>query len=94
MKKNQKIIVIGVAIILALFLGAAWARNTAKEKPKVSFAESNLGSLEDKLESLNIEDLEGLSGIGSLNVSSQNIDQLGLDIENLEFDDLEGISTQ
>lgn len=93
MQKNQKIIAIGVAIALALVLGATWARNAAKEKPKVSFSESSLSSLEGKLESLSIEDLEGLSGGDSLHVSSQNLDQLSQSIESLEFDDLEGLSS-
>lgn len=91
MHKNQKIIMLGVTIVLVLVLGTALMRNAAKEKPKISFAESNLSSLEGKLESLSIEDLGGLSESGSLHVSSQNLDQISQSIERLEFDDLEGL---
>ncbi|MBS7619163.1 hypothetical protein KEJ21_00740 [Candidatus Bathyarchaeota archaeon] len=93
MQKRQKIIAIGVVIVFILALGGVFLRNATKEKPKVSFTKDSLSSLESKLESLSIEELEGLSEGSSLNVSSQNLEQLSLNIEGLEFDDLEGLSS-
>ncbi|MGQ9680794.1 MAG: hypothetical protein ACUVV4_08555 [Candidatus Bathyarchaeia archaeon] len=93
MQRNRKIVVIGAVIALGLLLGAFWVRNTTREKVKLSFIESDLVSLEGKLEILNVEDSEGLSGVGSTYFTSQDIDQLGLNLESLEFEDLEGISS-
>lgn len=93
MQKNQKIVVIGAVIALGLLLGVVWVRNAARERVKLSFTESSLGSLESKLEILNVEDLEGLSGVGSTYFTSQDIDQLAMNLESLEFEDLEGISS-
>ena len=92
---DKRTLTILAAVILIVGLGAAWARINNKDKPKVSFTESNLKTLENKIQSLEVEDLGGLTGgnLSAIQFSTQDLDQLGSKIDGLNFDDLEGLSS-
>jgi hypothetical protein len=95
MPDKRTIIILGVVLLLAVGLGAAWMRSSVKEKPKVSFTEDNLQTLESKLQGLEFEDLGGLtaSNLPIVKFSAGDLDQLGSKIDTLAFDDLEGLSS-
>ncbi len=80
-----------VVALLAVGIGSALIKDRFS-KPKVSFTESTLQTLENKLQGLEVEDLEGLSLTSNIPFSTQDLDQLGSKIDGLAFDDLEGLS--
>jgi hypothetical protein len=92
---KRTLVILGAVLLLALGLGAAWMRGNVKERPKVSFTEDNLQTLESKLQGLEVEDLGGLtaSALPVVQFSAQDLDQLSSKIDTLAFDDLEGLST-
>lgn len=90
MPEKRTLIILAAALLLTVGLGAAWVRVSNKDKPKVSFTESSLKTLETKLQGLDVEDLGGLSVV---QFSTQDLDQLGSKIDGLAFDDLGGLSS-
>ena len=91
MLNRRVLVLIGVSVLI-LGIGATLLRR-ANEKPKLSFTEGDLQSLENKLNGLNIEDLEGLSIGASTTFTGEELDQLGLKIDGLSFEDLGGLSS-
>ena len=95
MPNKRTLIILGAALLIIIGLGATWMRSNTKDKPKLSFTEDNLKTLENKLQSLEVEDLGGLAGdnLSAIQFSTQDLDQLGSKIDALTFDDLEGLSS-
>jgi len=88
---NKRTLIILVVAVLAVGIGGALLNSF--RKPKLSFTESNLQTLENKIKGLEAEDLEGLSGISTVPFSTQELDTLGSKIDSLTFEDLEGLSS-
>ena len=93
MVDKRTITILGATLLI---LGvAAMMRSNVADKPKLTFTESNLQVLEDKLNSLEIQDLEGLTvgNITPVQFTPDELSQLGSKIEQLSFEDLEGLSS-
>jgi uncharacterized protein YoxC len=90
MASKRTLIILAVAV-LALGIGGALLNRS--NKPKLSFTESSLQTLENKIRGLDVEDLEGLSSTSTVPFSTQDLDTLGSRIDNLSFEDLEGLSS-
>ena len=89
---DRRLILVGVAL-LVIGVAATTMRKDA-DKPKLSFSEEELLTLEDKLQGLETEDLRGLSGgVSSPGFSEEELEQIGSKIDGLSFEDLEGLTS-
>ena len=96
MSRRNTALLIAVEIVLFI-AGAIGRRNSQPEEPiDLGFDETDLTGLEDGLENLEFDDLEGIEMDDSENLTlGFNLDDLeGLKdlLEGLKFEDLEGLS--
>lgn len=89
MVNRQILVLLGIAV-LVLVVGGTLFRKT-NDKPKLSFTEGDLKTLEGKLSALNAEDLGGISAGSITTFTQEELDQLGLKIDGLNAEDLEGL---
>lgn len=94
LNKRTSVIVLGVLFIVVVVIGVSRSpKKESVDEVKVSFTESELDALSESIESLEFDDLGGLSGSGTGDAAfSEELDNLGEAIKALEFDDLVGLS--
>ena len=82
-------------LILVIGFGAARKRFTPENTVELPFTESDLDALENQIEGLEFDDLEGLTANDAslVDFSSEDLDRLGEILEGLEFEDLEGLTS-
>lgn len=93
--RRNTAIILGLVLIVVVAIGVSRGpKKELVEEVDVSFSENELDILGESIESLEFEDLVGLSGsaIMEVEISEEDLDILGEAIEGLEFEDLGGLT--
>ena len=93
--KKATVSIIVIILILIIGVGATRRNKPTEQKVDLPFTENELDALGNKINSLEIEDIQGLNPDNSTIISFtlNELDNLGSSIENLDFEDLEGLSS-